>query len=506
MTDEERRQHEHEEYLESREHELYDPYRHQRDVHESKAKTKVLVMPVGSGKDICALEDTNKDMIEKHEQWRERPDTMNPKWHIWLLAPTYKLGEQLWRDAKALIPYDFKHGEEIDGKMKMPLIDGGLLQVRSADNPEYLVAEPVDRLVVTEAWLLKRQAWEIAQTRMSRPGRFNLASSFLDSTPGDKVDPDDYEKDNYVWEMVLDGMDPSRWNEIQAWYWFKEREKYGNLEHPILSLTPEGRAEIDRQRRNPNLSSREFRRQYLGEVMEAIEGVEAIHNFNPIFHVKEFDPIYQKDLWRTWDFGLKWPVVQFHQFDEMGTWYLCAMVVPFNQGKLDEDLADEVLTLTDELFPGFDKSKIHDAGDFEAVQQTDQRRASTISMLRSKGINLMVRPTNDGDEQNAIQTVNARMKLRQDGSPHILVHPRCKLLIRALGGKIQHETSKSAGVEYVRPNIAEIHPWIDIFDASLKYAVMHIPQLQLKYVSQNTEAPGHYEQDPSTGMRVFVYD
>lgn len=500
------RERQHKVYLETREHQLYHPYRHQRDVHRSHAKIKVLVMPVGSGKDICAIEDSNLDMIAKHEQWRARPDTMNPKWHIWLLASTYKLGEQLWRDAKALIPYEFKAGDCVDGKMKMPLIDDGLLQVRSADNPEYLVAEPVDRLVITEAWLLKRQAWEIAQTRMSRPGRFQLASAFLDSTPGEKGDPDDFEKDNFMWEMVLDGQDPARWEEIQSWYWFKEREKYGNLEHPILSLTPEGRAEIERQRRNPNLSRREFRRQYLGECLDAIEGVEAVHNFNPAYHVREFEPIYQKDLWRTWDFGLKWPVVTFHQVDDSGTWYIPAMVVPFNQGKLDTDLADDVITVTNELFPGFDKSKIHDPGDFESVQQTDQRRDNTIAALRKKGINLMIRPTSEGDEQNAIQVINARMKLRQDGTPNILVHPRCKLLIRALGGKIQHQTGRSAGVDYVMPNIAEIHPWIDIFDSSIKYAIMHIPQLQTNYSAESTEPSGHYEHDSSTGMRVFVYD
>jgi hypothetical protein len=239
--------------------------------------------------------------------------------------------------------------------------------------------------------------------------------------------------------------------------------------------------------------------------MEAIEGVEAIHGFNQALQVREFDPIYQKELWRTWDFGLKWPVVTFHQFDSDYTWRIPAMVHPFNEGKLDEDLADDVITMTNELFPGFDKSKVHDAGDFEAVQKTDQRRNSTIAMLRAKGINLMVRPTSDGDEQHAIQTLNARMKLRQDGTPNIMIHPRCKLLIRALGGKIQHQTGKSAGVDYVMPNIAEIHPWIDIFD-TLKYAVMHIPQLQSGYNHKTSEASGHYEQDPSTGMRVFVYD
>lgn len=485
---------------------LYRAYPHQVPVHKSKAKTKILLQPIRSGKDIVSVEDDILDMIAKYDQWRVRPKEMNPKWHICLLAPTYKLGEQKWRDACNLMPREWMAGEPVDGKMRMPLKDEALLQVRSMDTPDWLVAEAWDRIDGTEMWLAKRQAWNNAQTRMSSPDRFQLSSAILNSTPGDKADPEDFEKDNYMWELAQDGMKPERWEDIQTFYWFEMRKQFGNIDHPILSLTLDGRAELERKKRDPNFSEREYRRQYQGEVLENVEGVEAIRDFLAGIHIRPTTPIYQSELWRTWDFGLKWPVVIFHQFTSDGLWVIPEIVAPFNQGKLDTDLADDVLIRTNELFPGFDKSKIHDCGDFEAVQHTDQRRTNTITELRKMGINLIVTPTNDGDEQTALQILNARMKLRQNGEPNIIIDPRCKLLIRALEGKIQHATGRSAGVEYVMPDVAEIHPWIDIFD-SLKYAVKHIPQLKVKrHFAPAIDDGGHYVTDPSTGLRQYVYN
>jgi len=460
---------------------LYDPYPHQLTVHQWDAKIKVLVMPVGSGKDIVSLEDSIIDMMAKRDIWRVRDDKFNPKWHIWLLSPTYKLGEQLWRDAKALFPYELRDGEVIDGKMKMPLIDDALLQVRSADNPEWLVAEPVDRIVVTEAWLLKRRAWEIAQTRMSRPGRFELSSAILNSTPDDTTDPDDPEKDHYLWEMVQEGRDPANWKNIRSLYWFDDKVNYDNLEHPILSRTEAGRNEMNRQRHNPNLSTLEFRRQYKGEAISSQAGKAAITGFLPGVHLGEPEPLYDEHLWRLWDFGRQWPVCTLHQFNKANQLLTYGICAPYNQDKLDTEFAEEVETLTDEIFPEFERSMIHDRGDFEATHKTDQRRDSTIEELKKMGIILGVKPTEQGDEQNAIQVLNARLKLRQDGSPNWIIHRRCKLLIKALQSeKIQHPITRTAGIEQTNSKkIAEVHPWIDIFD-SLKYGVMHIPQLKVR--------------------------
>jgi hypothetical protein len=402
---------------------------------------------------------------------------MNPKWHIALLAPTYKLGKQKFRDLCNLMPREWMNGDPIEGKMEMPLRDSALAQVYSMDNPDWLVAMAWDRIDGTEMWLAKRQAWANAQTRMSSPGRTELSSAILNSTPGDRIDPDDFEQDHYMWELALDGMDAARREDIETFYWYEMRRQFGNIDHPILSLTPEGREELERKKRDPNFSDQEYDRQYRGRVMILAEGVAVVKNFFPEIHVAERQPMYQAELWRTWDFGLNFPICTFHQFDSKNTWIIYAVCAPINQNKLDIDFADDVLTMTKELFPKFDQSRIHDAGDFEAVQQTDQRVDSTIRALERKGITLIVEPTDGGAEQRAIQVINARMKFRQDGSPNIVIHPRCKILIRALEGKISHPVKKINGVTRIMPHVAEIHPWIDIFDSSIKYPTMHIPNL-----------------------------
>lgn len=484
---------------------LYNPYPHQLVVHNSKAKIKVLIWPVGGGKDICSIEDTIMDMIEKRDQWRLRPQEMSPKWHIWLLAPTYKLGEQLWRDAKALFPYELREGDMVEGKMRMPLIDDALLQVRSADTPEWLVAEPVDRILATEAWLLRRKAWEIAQARMSRPGRFELSSAILNSTPDDITDPEDPEKDHYLWEMVQEGRDPANHKNIQSWYHFEDKVNSGNFEHPILSRTEAGCEEMDRQRHSANLSTMEFRRQYKGEAISSQAGKIAITGFMPEIHIQEPEPLFKVELWRKWDFGRQYPVCIMSQFNEKNQFVTHAICAPYNQDKLDEEFADDVLLMSDEIFPNMDRDLIHDVGDFEATHKTDQRRDNTIATLKKMGIYLVVKPTQATDEQNAIQVLNARLKLRQDGSPNWIVHRRCKLLIKALSGKITHPVNRMAGVERVSPKIAEIHPWIDIFD-SLKYGVRHIPQLKApgaKYKTETLESPtANQEFNKTTGRPI----
>jgi hypothetical protein len=483
---------------------LYEPYPHQLAVHNSEAKIKVMVMPVGSGKDICSIEDTIMDMVAKRDIWRERPKEMNPKWHIWLLAPTYKLGEQLWRDACALFPYELRDGDPVEGKMRMPLIDSGLLQVRSEDTPEYLVAEPVDRIVKTEAWLTKRRAWQIEQTRLSRPGRFELSSAILNSTPDDTTDPEDPERDHYLWEMVQEGRDPANWKNIQSWYWFEDKINYYNLEHPILSRTRAGREELNRQRHNPNLSTLEFRRQYKGEAISSQAGKEAVGGLVLGVHVQEPEPIYDADIWRWWDFGRQWPVCIISQFGRKNRLITQGICAPYNQDKLDTEFAEDVKIMTAEIFGSdFDRALIHDAGDFEATHRTDQRRDTTVKELKKMGINLMVKPTEQGDEQNAIQVLNARLRLRQDGTPSWIIHRRCKLLIKALNGKIQHPVRKIGGVEQTNTKkIAEIHPWIDIFDA-LKEGVKHTPQLKVrdaKYKKSRLVSPTENQQyDETTG-------
>ena len=79
----------------------------------------------------------------------------------------------------------------------MELKNGALIEVKSADNPEALVAVGLDLLIITEAALVKQEAWEISlRPRLSSPGRLGMA--IFNGTPKGK---------NWFYHLYLRGQD-----------------------------------------------------------------------------------------------------------------------------------------------------------------------------------------------------------------------------------------------------------------------------------------------------------
>jgi hypothetical protein len=488
---------------------LYDPYPHQQAIHNSKARRKYDMKPVRSGKDIVMVNENTKDVIEKMPMWSARPETMKPKWNVWWVGETYKLLEQLYRDVLAFTPRELIVGNPSPKLSKQSpeirLINDCVFSFRSALNEAYLVAEGIDRLNITEAGELPRTAWELLQSRLSSPDRFGTASLHANGTPRGQVDPLDPTKDHWFWAEIEAASGGS--GDSESWYWFRDRKNYDGLEHPILSLTPEGRAELDRKRNDPNFSERKFREDYLGECLPVVIGDPAVERFDRDFHVRDFDFIPRYELHRTWDFGRNYPAVVFHQITKDNLWLVPHSIVGIESDLLDEELADKVIDVTSRLFRNPDgsqlsKEQIKDDGDFEATHKQDSRRETTVEVLKSKGIDLNVTPTLHGDEEVAINHLNGRMKIRHDGKPNILIHPRNELLIKCFEGAWVYETATVKGYEYRKDKIAEIHPWIDIFDA-MKYFIVRVlvpgEMEQMRYHEREKSPNRILVTDPDTG-------
>lgn len=463
---------------------LYNPYPHQLEVHKSIARRKYVMWPVRSGKNIAQVNDNTKDTIEKMPMWKERPNTMSPKWNVWFVAETFNLIEQLWRDVLAYTPRELLAGEPKFGNMEIPIIYGGRFKFRSAKNEAYLVAEGLDRLNINEAGELPTSAWELLQSRLSSPDRIEHTSLFADGTPRGQIDPNDPTEEHWAWKELQAARSGAN-KDSAGFYWFEDKARFGNLDHPTLSRNDIGRAEIDRQRHNPNLSERKFREDYLGECLPALIGDAAINGFMPNIHIREdydYTPRYLLHVWI--DFGRNYPAVTFHQFHDDGTWAQVGEMSYVDADLLDTELADRIIDYRDRYFCNVDgsalkKSQISYIGDFEAKNREDSRRENTIEALKAKGINLLVQTKKHGDEELAIDVLNARMKLRQDGSSHFVIHPRCKMSIRCFSGMWIYKTGRIGDYEYRESNIAELHPWIDLFD-TYKYGIVHtvVPQAQ----------------------------
>ena len=464
------------------EHILYDPYDHQLAVHKAHTPQKFVMWPVRQGKDVVMVNDRILDTINKMPMWSQRNERdYRPKWNCWWVAKTYRLLEQLWRDVLAYMPkelFDKPPSPKIQpSDPKMYLKNDCIFSFRSGLHDEYLVAEGVDQLNITEAGELPTSAWELLQARASDASRLSLCTIFANGTPRGQVDPQDPTRDHWFWGEVRAarmGLNPR----ATGFYWFEDRKYFENREHGILSLTDEGRAELARQKQNPNLSERKFREDYMGECLPIVLGDPVIVGFNMALHIQPIEFQQRYKLIRSWDFGRNFPVVIFHQITKENVWLVHHEIVGIHADMLDTELADLVIETTNKYFRNTNgqpltRGQVEDYGDFEATHKEDSRRESTIEMLKGKGVDLVVKPTRSGDELMAIEHINGRMKIRSDGSQNIILHPRCENSIRCFNGAWVYETAKIKGFEYRKDSIATIQPWIDIFDA-FKYLITNV--------------------------------
>lgn len=101
---------------------------------------------------------------------------MAPSVLWWIVAPNERLAKQNWRDLKKQFPKSWIVACD-NTNMVMETICGGVIEVRSAYDPEQLVGSGVDLCTVTEAARIKDLLVAVAniEARLNSPQR-GLAS------------------------------------------------------------------------------------------------------------------------------------------------------------------------------------------------------------------------------------------------------------------------------------------------------------------------------------------
>lgn len=148
----------------------YTPYPWQQRFHNSKARFKVVSGGARIGKDrACTMEFTNKFIEMLNE---DRDYTYVPKVHGWIIAPTYKLAGQLLREIMNTFPRELVVNYDKDA-YAIETINGGLIEFRSADDPDSLVSVGLDIVWITEAARIKQFDIVIGNItdRLDSPGR-----------------------------------------------------------------------------------------------------------------------------------------------------------------------------------------------------------------------------------------------------------------------------------------------------------------------------------------------
>ena len=142
----------------------------QQLVHASDKRFKLICAGSRWGKDRCSI----MEFIMKFAQMlsEDRPSDLVPKVHGWFIAPTYLMARQTWREFKAFFPREWVVNFWESDKM-VETVEGGIIEIRSADDPDMLVGVGLDIVVITEAARISKldEVWTNIETRLLSPGR-----------------------------------------------------------------------------------------------------------------------------------------------------------------------------------------------------------------------------------------------------------------------------------------------------------------------------------------------
>ena len=148
----------------------YEPYEWQKRFHASTARYKVISGAARSGKDRASVMEFIYKFTELLNE--DRDHTYVPKVHAWIIAPTYRIVKQLEREIESTFPsiyvISFDKEEHV-----IETVNGGIIEFRSADDPDSLVSVGLDIVWITEAARIKDFELAIGniEDRISSPGR-----------------------------------------------------------------------------------------------------------------------------------------------------------------------------------------------------------------------------------------------------------------------------------------------------------------------------------------------
>lgn len=195
----------------------YTPHEHQLKIHNSEAR---FLIP-------CCGRRFGKSIVAGHEiTWR----AMQPDQYIWIVGPTYRLGEKEYR----VVYDDFKRKLNIpkmrasnnvkQGDMRIELPWNTVIEVVSAEKPDGLVGEGLNFVCMSEAALHAQSTWDMY---VGPALADNRGSAIFPSTP---------RGNNWYKGLYQLGHDPSA-SDFQAWRfptWFNTIKFPGGEDNPEL--------------------------------------------------------------------------------------------------------------------------------------------------------------------------------------------------------------------------------------------------------------------------------
>jgi Terminase large subunit, T4likevirus-type, N-terminal/Terminase RNaseH-like domain len=161
----------------------------------------------------------------------------------WIVSPKYAQTAIMWRMIKKYLPRNYIKDIK-EGEMVIELVNGSTIWAKSADNPDALVGEGLDLLILDEAARVKPDAWEVAlqPALADRKGE-----AIFISTPKGK---------NWFYNLYLMGTNENQYPE------------YKSFNYPSISNTTIEDFDEEVERRRETTPELIFRQEYLAEFIE----------------------------------------------------------------------------------------------------------------------------------------------------------------------------------------------------------------------------------------------
>ena len=263
----------------------YNPHPKQRLFHESDARFKVANCGRRFGKSVMGAREAE-------------PILMMPNRRVWLVGPTYDLGEKefrvIWNDMIGKLGL----GRESTVKRSYARKQGDLsiefpwktrIEVRSGDRPENLVGEGLDYVIMCEAAKHDEETWE----RFIRPA--------LSDKQGKACFPSTPEGQNWFYHLWKTGRDPLE-TDFESW-------QFPSWDNPYVY--PSGREDHEIKLIERTTTKEIFDQEY-GADFTSFSG-KVFTEWDEATHVRDvhFDPMLKNYIAFDWGFAAPMAAIEF---------------------------------------------------------------------------------------------------------------------------------------------------------------------------------------------------
>ncbi|CAA0194019.1 phage terminase large subunit [Acinetobacter baumannii] len=341
-----------------------------------------------------------------------------PRQRIWYVAPTYRMAKQImWKDLIEAIPR--KWVVKINhSSLSIELVNGTLIELKGADDPDSLRGVGIDFLVLDEFQDISEEAW----TQCLRPT--------LASTGGHAIFIGTPKAYNQLYTVYMQGQDPKK---VKAGQW--QSWQFPTITSPFI---PESEIEAARA----DMDEKSFKQEFLAS-FETMSG-RVYYPFDRKEHVGKypFDP--KLPIWIGMDFNIDPMSTVIMQPQPNGEVWVVDEIVQF--GSNTEEICEEI----ERKYWRYMK-QIVIFPDPAGGQRQHARGESDLDIMREKGFKKILYRRKHPAIADRVNAVN-RMLRTADGTVALRVDEKCKHLINSFEQTIYksggRDVDKSGGVEH----------------------------------------------------------